>query len=473
MRIADSALKASLGDTIATAVTHLLASRTDQGHWGDVRSTSLAAWALRDLSASLPPSGSSQRCRVVVRDALTWLAGQARHEEGGLSWESEGWDTSLAIIALSGADLSQDRVDQAAAWLKRICSDRGVWYDEIWESTLCAVALIYAEKAKKGPKRHLAPTLRPIINWLLDIPSKKSGEFVNPHYSGFIAWLYSETIAHGFSDSLRQEPEFLQFEKKVQAAAQWLLGLPVVNPPSLWSDATFSNAYITYALTRASEYLGLEPTYVPAAIHWFSAKRGGHGGFEDTEDTALAILGMSAIAQRFKWDLERHLNPVFPPDAARTDPARSTAGIVFLVHGRNLVIRDQIHLFLSEELGLPVRVMSAEAQAGRALAEKFEEIASQCSFAVFLLTADDECRFPDGTTLHRARQNVILEIGYFWGALGRRNKVALLVDPAIDMPSDIEGVGWIELTSDLGETRLRLRKELEQAGLLHGGRARA
>lgn len=139
---------------------------------------------------------------------------------------------------------------------------------------------------------------------------------------------------------------------------------------------------------------------------------------------------------------------------------------VFLVHGRDLTTRDRIHLYLSNDLGLEVKVMAGEAHGGRTLPEKFEEIAGQCSFAVFLLTADDECRLSDGTVSRRARQNVILEIGYFWGSLGRRKKVAFLVDPELDPPSDIQGVGWIPLTLDLGETRLRLRTELEAAGLL-------
>jgi predicted nucleotide-binding protein len=110
--------------------------------------------------------------------------------------------------------------------------------------------------------------------------------------------------------------------------------------------------------------------------------------------------------------------------------------------------------------------MAAEAHGGRALPEKFEEIAQECTFAVFLMTADDCFRTADGSEIWRARQNVVLEIGYFWGALGRRKRVAFLVDHDLDLPSDIQGVGWIPLTADLGETILRLRRELEDAGLV-------
>jgi predicted nucleotide-binding protein len=70
--------------------------------------------------------------------------------------------------------------------------------------------------------------------------------------------------------------------------------------------------------------------------------------------------------------------------------------------------------------------------------------------------------------IKRARQNVVLEIGYFWGSIGRRESVAFLVedDPIMELPNDIQGLGWIPITNDLGETKLKLRHELEHAGVI-------
>ncbi len=142
---------------------------------------------------------------------------------------------------------------------------------------------------------------------------------------------------------------------------------------------------------------------------------------------------------------------------------------VFIVHGRDHTVRDQIDLFLSKDLGLRTAVMQAGAHGGRTLPEKFEEIASTCDFAVFLLTADDHLKdLSSNDTVKRARQNVVLEIGYFWGALGRRKHVLFLVeaDPLLELPSDIQGIGWIPITADLGETKLRIQAELREAGLI-------
>jgi predicted nucleotide-binding protein len=142
---------------------------------------------------------------------------------------------------------------------------------------------------------------------------------------------------------------------------------------------------------------------------------------------------------------------------------------VFIVHGRNHTIRDKVDLYLTKDLGLTTVVMQAGAMRGLTLPEKFEQAAKRAAFAVFLLTADDTMSI-DGRVFRRARQNVVLEIGYFWGLLGRQGNVAFLVEdhPDMELPSDIVGIGLIPITSDLGETKLRLRQELEVAGIITG-----
>lgn len=157
--------------------------------------------------------------------------------------------------------------------------------------------------------------------------------------------------------------------------------------------------------------------------------------------------------------------PTTQPHGTSQEPI--VAGKVFIVHGRNHAVRDKIDLFLTKELGLSVQILEAGAHQGRALPEKFEELATSCTFAVFIFTADDELWTVDDKKVLRARQNVVLETGYFWGALGRRGRVAFLVEhrPEIELPSDLQGLGWIPITEDLGETKLRLRKELVAAGL--------
>ncbi len=144
---------------------------------------------------------------------------------------------------------------------------------------------------------------------------------------------------------------------------------------------------------------------------------------------------------------------------------------VFLVHGHDSEVRDSLNHFLSEDLGLKTVVMEVETIRGRALVEKFEDLAWQCDFAIVIMTADDAVVTQgEFTPAWRVRQNVLLEAGFFWGRLGRE-RLAFLVDrdPQPELPSDIGGLGWIPITKDLTETKAKLRKELRAAGFFEGG----
>ncbi|HTQ07947.1 MAG TPA: nucleotide-binding protein [Polyangiaceae bacterium] len=142
-------------------------------------------------------------------------------------------------------------------------------------------------------------------------------------------------------------------------------------------------------------------------------------------------------------------------------------GKVFIVHGQDHGVRDKIDLYLSKDLRLDTVVMQEQPHGGRTLPEKFEDIAADCAFAVFILTADDKLADPLGKPVVRARQNVILELGFFWGMFGRKRKIAVLVEAPdqMDLPSDVQGFGWIPITGDLARTKELLRKELVAAGL--------
>ena len=82
-------------------------------------------------------------------------------------------------------------------------------------------------------------------------------------------------------------------------------------------------------------------------------------------------------------------------------------------------------------------------------------------FAVVLLTPDDEGCANGGTPAPRARQNVVLELGYFVGRL-ERNRVCALKRGAVEIPSDFEGVVYVPF--DGGAWKQTLGKELAAAG---------
>ena len=79
-----------------------------------------------------------------------------------------------------------------------------------------------------------------------------------------------------------------------------------------------------------------------------------------------------------------------------------------------------------------------------------------------LLTPDDLGRAVKETELQpRARQNVVLELGYFIGRVGRAN-VVCLYDESVELPSDYRGVEYIKVDAE-GAWRLRHARELKEA----------
>ncbi|MCD6153547.1 MAG: nucleotide-binding protein, partial [Syntrophobacterales bacterium] len=109
---------------------------------------------------------------------------------------------------------------------------------------------------------------------------------------------------------------------------------------------------------------------------------------------------------------------------------------IFVVHGRNNEIKEAVARFL-EKIGLSPIILHEQPNSGRTIIEKFEQYSNDISYAVVLLTSDDIGGIKDKNPKlqPRARQNVILELGYFMGRLGR-SRVCALYDKGVELPSD-------------------------------------
>ena len=132
---------------------------------------------------------------------------------------------------------------------------------------------------------------------------------------------------------------------------------------------------------------------------------------------------------------------------------------VFVVHGHDDGMRETIARFL-EKLGLCPIILNEQPNAGKTIIEKFENSSEGVGYAVVLLSPDDigyPKERPDDKK-PRARQNVILELGYFVAKLGRRG-VCALHKGDVEIPSDYYGVLYLKMDS---HWQISLAKEIKE-----------
>ena len=137
---------------------------------------------------------------------------------------------------------------------------------------------------------------------------------------------------------------------------------------------------------------------------------------------------------------------------------------VFIVHGH-----DELNLLRTKELlrerwALEPVVLSGQPGKGRTIIEKFEDEAQRASFAFVLLTPDDVIQ-KDENEYSQARPNVIFELGWFYGRLGR-DRVCILFKGGTKIHSDLDGVSRIQFKDSVTESMAEIESELVEVGLL-------
>jgi predicted nucleotide-binding protein len=174
--------------------------------------------------------------------------------------------------------------------------------------------------------------------------------------------------------------------------------------------------------------------------------------------------GILEIEKVYKLQKAENPMPLLLEDAEdEPKPPESPADVkIFIVHGRDEGLKSQVARFL-EKMGLKPIILHEQPNKGRTIIEKFLDH-SDVHFAVVLLTGDDigglkNC--PPDDLSPRARQNVILELGFFLGKLGR-GKVCAIYEPGVEIPSDYHGVLFISTREDWV---FALVKEIKAAGL--------
>jgi predicted nucleotide-binding protein len=180
-----------------------------------------------------------------------------------------------------------------------------------------------------------------------------------------------------------------------------------------------------------------------------------------TEGIAHQINALMSIVDRLELTPVKLADSDAPVESVQVNFSKTE---VFIVHGQDSAAKTEVARFV-EKLGLKAVILHEQTNEGQTIIEKFEKHASAAGFAIVLLTPDD-VGSPKGSSADlkpRARQNVILELGYFFAKLGR-DKVCALNWPGVELPSDIQGIVYIPHNVHDG-WRLPLAREMKKAGM--------
>jgi predicted nucleotide-binding protein len=177
---------------------------------------------------------------------------------------------------------------------------------------------------------------------------------------------------------------------------------------------------------------------------------------------ALGLLAkIDRLIRRNRWHGSQQQERVRPLSSGTGMTVAATRERkIFIVHGHDQGPRDAVARFL-ERMGFEPIILHEQPNKGRSIIAKFREEASEVGFAVVLMTPDDYGGKEGAPRQPRARQNVVFELGFFYGAFGPE-RVAALVKGDIEPPSDFEGVLYISL--DEKDWQKELARELKAAG---------
>lgn len=135
----------------------------------------------------------------------------------------------------------------------------------------------------------------------------------------------------------------------------------------------------------------------------------------------------------------------------------------FIVHGHDTESKLSLKDYLQNTLDFPEPViLHQQPNQGRTVIEKFEDCSGEIDVAFILLTPDDIGGALKGEQKERARQNVIFELGFFVGKFGRKSgRTILLHKGDLEIPSDLGGVIYINISNGIESAGEEIRRELQ------------
>lgn len=138
---------------------------------------------------------------------------------------------------------------------------------------------------------------------------------------------------------------------------------------------------------------------------------------------------------------------------------------IFIIHGKEEAKWRELKDIFKDTFKLNPIILQEQADSGKTLIEKFEHYATTCSYAVAIFTPDDEVLDKNGEKYLQARPNVIYELGWFCGKIGRKN-VMLLLKEGTSLFSNFEGIVQKRFSKNVSEKIAEIKNDLIESGIL-------
>lgn len=153
--------------------------------------------------------------------------------------------------------------------------------------------------------------------------------------------------------------------------------------------------------------------------------------------------------------------PIPRSDLSRSDKQTVPSPCIFIGHGRSK-LWARLKMYLQDDLSLATITYESESRIGESIVPILEKMLDQATFAVLVLTAEDET----AEGFRRARQNVIHEAGLFQERLGFKKAVILRQEGLEDF-TNVEGLQYIGFGGDqIEQTFYELQRVLKREGML-------
>ena len=189
-----------------------------------------------------------------------------------------------------------------------------------------------------------------------------------------------------------------------------------------------------------------------------------YSGMDSSGYQPAGVKKVIAILNSAKTEVELNEEVASASNARAKGEQVMPGNRIFIVHGHDDGAKEGVARFLGKLTGQEPIILHEQSNGGKTLIEKFERSAAASHYAVVLLTDDDLGRAKrDDQERPRGRQNVVFEMGFFFGSLGRE-RVAVLYDEGIDPPGDVNGIVYI-LRDAAGGWKTELARELEEADI--------